>query len=75
MPAGAGQHELLRLIAPRPFHLIAGEDSDGEKSRAILEQAREPGWEVSFTNHKSGHTPAAAAIGEAFAWLRRHLIE
>lgn len=73
LPAGADQHELLRMIAPRPFHLIAGEDADGEKSRAVLELAREPGWEVSFTNHKAGHTPTPESVGEALAWLRRYL--
>jgi hypothetical protein len=73
LPAGADQHELLRMIAPRPFHLIAGEDSDGEKSRAVLEQARIPNWDLRFTNHKAGHTPTPASIGEAFAWLRRYL--
>jgi len=73
LPAGADHHELLRMIAPRPFHLIGGEDSDGEKSRAILERASEPGFDLPFTNHKAGHTPTPASIGEAFAWLGRYL--
>lgn len=73
LPAGADQHELLKMIAPRPFHLIAGEDSDGEKSRAVLDLAREPGWDLAFTNHKAGHTPTPASIGAAFAWLARYL--
>lgn len=73
LPAGVDQHELLRMIAPRPFHLIAGEDSDGEKSRAVLDAAREPGWDLAFTNHRAGHTPTPASIGTAFEWLGRYL--
>lgn len=70
LPAAADHDDLLRAIAPRPFLLIGGEDSDGEKSRAILEKA---GGGFDFINHRKGHTPTPESIGEAMRWLAERL--
>jgi dienelactone hydrolase len=75
LPEGADQHQLLTLIAPRPFLLIAGEDSDGDKSLPILDAAR-PAYEAAgaaaklgFFNHRTGHSPTAESVVAAMAWL------
>ena len=67
LPQGVDQNELTALIAPRPFLLIAGEDSDGDKSLPLLA----PGQD--WINHRSGHTPSPASISQAFDWLRHFL--
>lgn len=73
LPAGTDQHELLGLIAPRPFLLIAGEDSDGDKSWPYLEAARplyrEDGYALRWINHRKGHTPTLEATAQAMEWL------
>ncbi len=67
-------HELLALMAPRPFLLIAG-DVDGYESSPYLEAAREvyrlfgvPAG-VGCFDHDTGHTPTAEAMGLAWQWL------
>lgn len=79
LPAGADQQELLALIAPRPFLLIAGESSDGEKSWPFLEAAREiyslygkPNY-IGMMNHRSGHSPTPEAVTQGMEWLSRFL--
>ena len=81
LPAGADQHELLELIAPRPFLLIAGESSDGEKSLPTLRKAA-PAYAalgspdaLCYLNHRSGHSPTPAAIVTAIAWLHDKLTQ
>ena len=69
LPAGADHDALLRRIAPRPFLLIAGEDADGEKSRALLEKA----GGFPMINHGKGHTPTPESVGEAMRWLAERL--
>lgn len=75
LPAGTDQHELLGLIAPRPFLLIAGEEYDGEKSRPYLNAAK-PVYRVygktprvGMVNHGAGHSPTPDSISRAMAWL------
>lgn len=79
LPPGADQHELLELIAPRPFLLIAGESADGEKSLALMRKAA-PAYAalgkpdaLCILNHRSGHTPTPAAVVSAMAWLHKQL--
>ncbi len=79
LPPGADQHELLELIAPRPFLLIAGESADGEKSLALMRNAA-PAYAalgkpdaLCILNHRSGHTPTPAAVISAMAWLHKQL--
>lgn len=72
-------HQVLAMIAPRPFLLLAGEASDSDKSWAFIEAVlpvyrlegvpKNLGW----FNHRAGHfyTPEARALAEEF--LDRHL--
>ncbi len=76
LPKGVDQNELLALLAPRPFLLIAGEDSDGDKSLPLLTSASAmPRSVLDWINHRSGHTPAPDAITAAFDWLRHWLLD
>ena len=72
-------HELLGLIAPRAFLLLAGESADGDRSWSFLEAAL-PVYELygaranlGWFNHHQGHRygPEARAVAEEF--LDRHL--
>ncbi len=78
-PVDRDQQELLALIAPRPFLLIAGESSDGDKSWPYLEAARPvyralgDGLHLGMVNHRAGHTPTAASVGLGLDWLERFL--
>jgi dienelactone hydrolase len=72
-------HQVLALVAPRPFLLLAGESADGDRSRMILDAVR-PVYErlgapgnLAWLNHRQGHAypPAGRAAAEAF--LDRHL--
>jgi formylglycine-generating enzyme required for sulfatase activity/fermentation-respiration switch protein FrsA (DUF1100 family) len=79
LPKSADQHELLGLIAPRPFLLIAGESSDGGKSWPFLESAREvynlygAPLHIGMINHRSGYSPTPAPVNQAMEWLARFL--
>ena len=71
IPRGVDQNELLALIAPRPFLLISGEDSDGDKSLPFLASASAiAGSQFDWINHRSGHTPSTDSITAAFDWLK-----
>ncbi|MCW5962491.1 MAG: SUMF1/EgtB/PvdO family nonheme iron enzyme [Bryobacterales bacterium] len=85
LPEGADHHELLHLMAPRPFLLIAGESADGAKSLPMLARgaaaypaeesagtpARRAG--IAILNHGTGHSPTPESVASAMAWLRDHL--
>jgi len=79
LPQAADQHELLSLIAPRPFLLIAGESSDGDKSWPFLESAREvyalhhAALHIGMINHRSGHSPTPESVNQSMEWLARFL--
>lgn len=72
-------HQLLALIAPRPFLLIAGESADGERSWPYLASAQKVyrlyGREsdIGMVNHRSGHAPTPEALEAAYAWLAQRL--
>lgn len=72
-------HELLALIAPRPFLLLAGNSADGDKSAAFIEAVR-PVYELlgardnlHLLNHRQGHRYPAEAQATAEELLDRHL--
>ncbi|MCX6624096.1 MAG: acetylxylan esterase, partial [Acidobacteria bacterium] len=74
-PAGTDQHELIGLMAPRPFLLIGGDTYDGDKSwhyinaaRAVYKAYGKPEHTGMFNHHK-GHTPTEEAVRAAFDWL------
>lgn len=72
-------HQMLALIAPRAFLLLAGDSADGERSGDFIEAAR-PVYRLlgaernlQWFNHHEGHrySPTARAAAEAF--LDQHL--
>jgi len=72
-------HELLALIAPRPFLLLAGNASDNDLSWAFIEAAlpvyqllgvRE---DLGWVNHRLGHRYGGAARPVAEAFFDLHL--
>lgn len=67
-------HQLIALIAPRPFLLLAGESADGDKSLPFIEAAM-PVYKLldapkflQFFNHRAGHRylPEAREKAERF---------
>jgi dienelactone hydrolase len=67
-------HEVLALIAPRAFLLLAGDSADGDRSWAFIAAAK-PVYDllgapeqVGWLNHHQGHfyAPEARAVAEAF---------
>lgn len=78
-PSGTDQHELLGLIAPRPFLLIGGDKFDGADSWHYINAARpvyslygEPNA-IGFLDHHQGHSPTPEAAFQAMEWLRHYL--
>ena len=72
-------HQVLALIAPRAFLLLAGDSADGDRSWAFI-QIVEPVYEllgarrhIGWLNHHLGHRypPEAQAVAEEF--LDEHL--
>ncbi|MGH9627098.1 MAG: SUMF1/EgtB/PvdO family nonheme iron enzyme, partial [Bryobacteraceae bacterium] len=78
-PAGTDQHELIALIAPRPFLLIGGDEYDGKESWHYINAARAVyellghGRNIGYFNHHKGHTPTPEAVSAAFDWLDHFL--
>lgn len=79
VPEDTDQHELLGLMAPRPFLLIGGDQYDTEKSWYYINAAQEVynlyGEEekIGYFNHHSGHSPSPHAVNLAFEWLNHFL--
>lgn len=71
--------QVLALVAPRAFLLLAGDSADSERSRAYIEAVRPvykllgtPGNVGMFDHHQGHRYPSEArAVGEDF--LERHL--
>lgn len=70
------QHELLGLIAPRPFLLIGGDTYDTAESWYYINAAREvyslfdKPQNIGYFNHHSGHAPTPEAVRMAINWFR-----
>jgi hypothetical protein len=79
MPAGTDHHELLALIAPRPFLLIGGDSSDSDKSWYYINAAQgvyeSLGYskQIGYLNHRQGHSPTPESIRLAMQWLGHFL--
>ncbi len=79
-PKDRDQQDLLGLIAPRPFLLIAGESSDGDKSWPYLLAGQEvygrlgARRNLGALNHRAGHSPTSASVLAAMDWLERFLV-
>ena len=72
-------HQVLALVAPRAFLLLAGDSADGDRSWAFLQAAR-PVYELlgapnnlGWLNHHRGHQYPAEARAAAEQFLDRHL--
>jgi hypothetical protein len=76
---GRDHHQLLALIAPRAFLLIAGESADGDRSWAYLNSARETyqlygrGERIGMVNHRTGHSPTMDSLEQAYRWFDKYL--
>jgi predicted peptidase len=72
-------HQLLALIAPRPFLIIAGESADGDRSwpfvESVLPVFRLYGEtpRVGLYNHRQGHTIPEEAFNRLSEWLQTYL--
>lgn len=79
LPAGMDQHELIGLIAPRPFLLIGGDEYDKNESWHYINAARsvyqllDKRENIGYFNHHKGHTPTPESISLAFDWLDHFL--
>ncbi len=77
LPPGTDQHELLALIAPRPFLLIGGDQYDGNESWHYVNAARTvyrlhgKSDDIGYFNHHKGHSPTPEAISHAMRWIER----
>jgi len=72
-------HELLGLIAPRPFLLIGGDSSDNDKSWYFINAAGEvyslfdKSQNIGYFNHRTGHSPTVESVRLAVEWLKHFL--
>jgi pimeloyl-ACP methyl ester carboxylesterase len=74
-------HELLALIAPRPFLLIGGDSADSDKSWHYINAAQRvysllgAADKIGYLNHRKGHSPTPEAVHLAMEWLSHFLID
>lgn len=80
---GLNHHQLLALIAPRPFLVLAGEkgpgSADGDRSWPLLEAAL-PAWRLygeptrlGLLNHGRGHSLKSEEFEMLAQWLKTYL--
>lgn len=72
-------HELLALIAPRPFLLLGGDSADGDRSWPFIEAAlpvykltADSPARLGLLNHKLGHSVPALAEARIYEWIERY---
>ncbi len=76
-------HQLLALIAPRPFLILGGESgsgaADGDRSWPLLEAAL-PAWKLygeptplGLLNHRQGHSIPESVFERTSEWLKTYL--
>lgn len=77
---GHQHHEVLSLVAPKPFLLIGGDSADGEKSRPYIEAVRpvykilgENHMKIDLYNHGSGHSVHPSAEKLTYQWFNDYL--
>lgn len=79
MEPGTDQHELIALIAPRPFLLIGGDKYDTRQSWYYINAARSvyrlygKAQNIGYFNHHAGHRPTPDAIWRMNEWLAHFL--
>ena len=76
---GHQHHEVLALVAPKPFLLIGGDGYDGELSRPYIEAVK-PVYDLynkeqnlALKNHGEGHSAVPLAEKWTYNWLKDHL--
>jgi dienelactone hydrolase len=68
-------HQVMALIAPRPFLVLGGNSADGDASWAFVNEVRTVYTllgatdHIGFYNHKAGHAFPSEAREVAFRWL------
>ncbi|HEY7328323.1 MAG TPA: dienelactone hydrolase family protein [Gemmataceae bacterium] len=68
-------HQVLALIAPRPFLVLGGDSADGTASWSFVKEARTvyallgAKDRIGLYNHKAGHAFPAEARNLAYQWL------
>ncbi|MCK4344555.1 MAG: dienelactone hydrolase family protein [Bacteroidales bacterium] len=73
-------HEVLSLVAPKPFLLIGGDSADGEKSRPYIEAVL-PVYDlygnkrqnIELFNHGQGHSVTPGAEKLTYDWIKKYL--
>jgi pimeloyl-ACP methyl ester carboxylesterase len=72
-------HELVAMIAPRPFLLLGGDSADGDRSWPFIAAALpvyclygEP-RRVGLFNHKKGHSVPPEAEKRLYEWLSTYV--
>ncbi len=76
-------HQLLALIAPRPFLILGGESgsgaADGDRSWPLIEAAL-PAWRLygeptrlGLLNHRQGHSISPGSFERIAEWLEMYL--
>jgi len=74
----AEHHELLALVAPRPFLLLGGDSADGDRSWPFIEAVLPvyhlygPSAPVGLFNHKRGHSVPPEAERRIYEWLEAY---
>jgi dienelactone hydrolase len=73
-------HELLALIAPRPFLLVGGDSADGDRSWPFIAAALgvyrlydEKSQPIGLYNHKKGHAVPPEELGRIDDWFAAYL--
>jgi hypothetical protein len=73
------QHELLGLMAPRPFLLIGGDSADTDKSWYYINAGKQvyrlfgKAENIGYFNHRTGHSPTPEAVRLSIEWLKHFL--
>jgi hypothetical protein len=76
---GHDHHELLALIAPRPFLVIGGDAADGAKTWPFIASAMEVyalyglPTRLGLLNHGRGHTIPPVAEARTYEWLQTYV--
>jgi len=72
-------HELLAMIAPRPFLLIGGDSADGDRSWPFIAAAL-PVYglygqraDIGLLNHRQGHAVPPIAERRIYEWIEAYL--
>jgi hypothetical protein len=78
---GHKNHEVLSLIAPKPFLLIGGDSADGEISKPYIDAVlpvydlygKNKRQNIELKNHGTGHNVAPIAEKWTYDWFNRFL--